>query len=116
MRHIRLDNAGENKDLQNKCNESNDLNNIKFKFTPRDTPQYNGKIERKFQTIYNRVRANCEAAGLTKKLRNKSWAEAFVTAVDVENLLVSSNHDKTSYKEFFDQQRKRVLWGQCASR
>ena len=93
VRCVRLDNAGENKDLQNKCAEGNDLNNVKFEFTPRDTPQYNGKIKRKFQTVYNRVRANCEAAGLTKKLRNKPWAEAFVTAVDVENLLVLSNHD-----------------------
>ena len=52
---IRLDNAGENRDLQNKCGDSKDLNDIKFEFTPRDTPQYNGKIERKFQTICNRV-------------------------------------------------------------
>ena len=37
-------------------------------------------------------------------MRNKPWAEAFVTAVDVENLLVSSNHNNTSYKEFFDKE------------
>ena len=105
VKFIQLDNAGENKDLKNKCEKSKDLHDIKFEFTPRNTPQYNGKIERKFQTIYSRVRANCEAAGLTKKLRNQLWAEAFVTAVDVENLLVSDNHEDTSDKNFFDKER-----------
>jgi hypothetical protein len=44
---------------------------------------------------------NYNAAGLTKKLRDKLWGEACITAIDVENLLVSSNHDDPSYREFY---------------
>ena len=99
VKFIRLDNAGENRDLQKKCEQSQDLNDITFEFTPRDAPQFNGKIERKFATMWNRVRANYQAAKLTQKLRNKLWAEACVTAIDIENLLVSASHDEPSYRD-----------------
>ena len=61
------DDAGENVALRKLCKNADDqlFRKIKFEFTPRDTPQHNDKMERKFQTIHNRVRANCEAAGLT---------------------------------------------------
>jgi hypothetical protein len=76
-------------------------NAIQFEFTARNSPEFNGKIERKFAIIFGRIRVNYNAAGLTKKLRNKLWGEACMTAIDVENLLVSSNHDDPSYREFY---------------
>jgi hypothetical protein len=47
VKFIRCDNAGENKDLHNKCKESNDLTDVKFEFTVQDSPQFNSKAEQK---------------------------------------------------------------------
>ena len=102
VQQIRLDNAGENLDLQNKCKDSKDLLDTKFEFTPRDSPEYNGKIERKFAVLYGRIRAVLNAAYLTQKLRNKLWGEAVMTVTDIENLLVSRGHTEPSYREFFE--------------
>ena len=49
IKYIRCDNAGENKELQKKCLQTQDLCGIQFEFTSRDSPQFNGKIERKLQ-------------------------------------------------------------------
>ena len=101
VKFIRCDNAGENQDLQTKVEQSNDLMDIQFEFTARDNPQPNGKIERKFATVFARARANFEAAKLSRELRNKLWAEACSTAIDIENLIVSAKHNNPSYREFF---------------
>ena len=110
VKFIRCDNAGENKDLMNKCKASKDLHDIDFEFTARDSPQFNGKIERKFATIFERIRVNFEAAQIEKKLRNKLWAEAAITAIDVENLVVSASHEDPSYREMF---QKDIPRGEC---
>ena len=97
VKFIRCDNAGENKDLQEKCMQSKDLNDIKFEYTPRDAPQYNGRIERKFAVIYSRMRVNFEAAKINKEFRRKLWGEACMAAIDVENALVSKSKDCLLY-------------------
>ena len=51
--------------------------------------------------IFSRMRANFEAAKIDMKLRRKLWGEACMTAIDIENLLVSSGHDEPSYREFY---------------
>jgi hypothetical protein len=84
VKTIRCDNAGENKDLENKCIKDDKLCNIQFEYTPRDSPQYNGKVERKIAVLTGRVRSMLTAAGLPDKLRPKLWAEAARTATDVE--------------------------------
>jgi hypothetical protein len=40
----------------------------KFEFTAPDSPQQNGKIERKFATLYGRVRAILNGAEFTANL------------------------------------------------
>ena len=60
--------------MKTKVEQSNDLNDITFEFTARDNPQPNGKIEKRFDIIFNRVRANFGAAKLSRALRNKLWA------------------------------------------
>ena len=101
VKYIRCDNAGENRDLKTKCEQSKDLNDIEFEFTARDSPQFNGKIERKFATLFGRMRALFKAAKLTQKLKNKLWGEAAMTVTDLENLLLSRNHAEPSHREFF---------------
>src|SRR5512137_2282570 len=56
------------------------------------------------------MRMNYVAAGLTMKLKTKLWGEACMAAIDVENLLVSSNHDDPSYREFY---KKDVSHPEC---
>ena len=50
IQNIRCDGAGENKTLKEKCKGTTGLAHIEFEFTPRDTPQYNGTVERAFAT------------------------------------------------------------------
>ena len=48
---------------------------VKLEFTGPDTPQYNGKIERRFATLYGRVRAILNEAKVPEEMRNKLWAK-----------------------------------------
>jgi Reverse transcriptase (RNA-dependent DNA polymerase) len=102
VKFIRCDNAGENVDLKNKCQQTTDLNDIEFEFTARDSPQFNGRIERKFATLTGRVRAMLNAAKLTQELRNQLWCEAASTATDIENLLVKRNQEESPRLKFFE--------------
>ena len=53
-RKIRLDNAGENKSLEEILKGKG--SNLKFEYTPVEGPEYNGVVERDFVTMYGRVR------------------------------------------------------------
>ena len=52
---IHCDNAGENKRLE--ADSKRDRYNLKFEYTAPDTPQQNSRVERKFATLYRRVRS-----------------------------------------------------------
>ena len=64
---LRCDNAGENLMTEVACMEAG--LGIEMEYTAVNTPQQNGRVERKFQTLYGRVRAMLNGARLTKKLR-----------------------------------------------
>jgi hypothetical protein len=65
---IRCDNSEENKDIQQAIILIPKIK-VKFEFTAPDTPQQNGKIERKFATLYGKVRATLNEAEFTWPLR-----------------------------------------------
>jgi hypothetical protein len=75
--------------------EDTDFNPI-FEFTAPYTPQQNGKIERKFATLWGKVRAMLNAAKLPWNLRNRLWAQCANLATRLENILVNNN--TTPYK------------------
>jgi hypothetical protein len=75
-KYIRCDNAGENKILEKAIKDDPHLPTVKFEFTPRESPQYNGRCERKFAFLWNGVRAVLNSAKLPKHLRDGLWAEA----------------------------------------
>ena len=52
---IRCDNAGENKKMDDACIEQR--MGIKFEYTAVGTHQQNGRVERKFSTLYGRIRS-----------------------------------------------------------
>ena len=53
---------GENKSFEKLC-ESKGLG-INFEYTGPGSPQYNGRVERKFATLYGRTRAMLNSAKL----------------------------------------------------
>jgi hypothetical protein len=62
VKFLRLGDAGENFALEKLCKQQNV--NVKFEFLGPRTPQRNGKVERKFQTLYGRIRAMFNDAGI----------------------------------------------------
>jgi hypothetical protein len=97
IKYIRCDNAGENVSLENLLKKDPNLNTISFEYTPRDSPQYNGKVERKIAILTGRVRSLLTAAGLSDDLRGKLWAEAASFASDIENLLLSKTYGSSPF-------------------
>ena len=81
---IRSDNAGENISLEKEC-EKYHLG-IKFEYTSRSTPQHNGVVERKYQTLYNRLRATMNEDGFEDKMRYDLWAECALCVTILENI------------------------------
>jgi hypothetical protein len=96
VKNVRCDNAGENKKFQKLC-EKIGLP-INFEYTGPGSPQFNGPVERKFATLYGKVRAMLNAANLPLAIRNGIWAEAASTASDLENALVSATKETPAYQ------------------
>ena len=83
VKYIRCDNAGENMSLQKECEKK--MMGIMFEFTGPGSPQYNGRVERKFATLYGKVRTILNEAQLTSDLRRGLWAEACNFVTDLIN-------------------------------
>ena len=104
VKQLRCDNAGENIKAQEEA-EKQGLG-LEFEFTAPDTPQQNGRVERKFATLYGRVRAMLNRAQVTPNMRSKLWAEAAKSAEDVENLSVAPGESEPPHKQFFGEDAK----------
>ena len=94
---IRCDNAGENKLLQQTLKTSKwKLGNIKFEFTAARTPQQNARVEKGFETIYNRGRASMIAANVPLSKRYILAKDCFNTMVKLDGMSIIkyNNNDK----------------------
>ena len=69
VKHIRLDNSGENRSLQKECEKQN--LGIIFEFTAPGTPQQNSVVERKIPTLMGRSRAMMIEAGFSQQDKRK---------------------------------------------
>jgi hypothetical protein len=87
VKHVRLDNAGENKKLKARSNSADWKLNIDFEFTARDTLQQNHLAELAFAVLANRGRATMHAANAPLEMRCKVFREAFQTATLVDGLM-----------------------------
>ena len=65
VEHIRCNNAGENRALEDECIEK-DLGII-FEYTAPGTPQQNGVVEMAFATMLGKTRAIMNGAGFDEK-------------------------------------------------
>jgi hypothetical protein len=99
VKTIRCDDAGENKVLETLCIK--EQLGIHFEYTGPGTPQYNGRVERKFATLYGRVRTMLNAAKLTKDLRRGVWAECAKMASDIEDMVVTTSKPVAAFNQFY---------------
>ncbi len=104
VKKIRCDNAGENTSFE-KLAKAERLG-LQFEYTARKTPQQNGRVERKFATLYGRVRSMLNGSKLPKDIRDKLWAECAATATHVENLIVTPNKTTPAYEQFYGEESK----------
>ena len=74
--------------------------NINFEFTAPYTPEMNGKIERKFATLYGKARSMLNAAKLPNHLKKGLWAQCAQTASKLENIIVSNEDEKSPAEQF----------------
>jgi hypothetical protein len=96
---IRCDNAPENKQLETGCKR--DKMGIQFEYTAPGTPQQDGISERKFATLFGRVRTMNTVAGLQSDLRHQLWVEAANGATDLDCILLRKMGDLTPDMLFY---------------
>ena len=96
---IRCDNAGENKQFERDCKKEG--LGLTFEYTAPGTPQQNGRVERKFTTLFGRVRAMLKGSGIENPVRNRLFAEAGNTATELDGILVRGNKECSAFHQFF---------------
>ena len=97
---IRSDNAPEHIELQKDIMEHPTLS-AKFEFTAPNSPQQNGRIERKFATLNGKCRAMLNAAEFNKEIRHKMWAYCAYHATLLDNILIRKDTKETPWKMFY---------------
>jgi len=99
LEHIRCDNAGENRVLEDLCIEK-DLGII-FEYTAPGTPQQNGVVERAFAKMLGKTRAIMNGAGFDEKKRHLFWTEATNTVTHLENIMIRKRMTCTPHYLFY---------------
>ena len=74
------------------------LDNRLSQFT--NSPQFNGRIERKFATLYGKTRATLNGAEVSDKMRSKLWAEAANNSTETEMVLCRDG-ETSPYEKFY---------------
>jgi hypothetical protein len=104
VKFIRCDNAGKNMTMKNDPEIKSF--GIKFELLGPRTPQSNGKVERKFQTIYGRIRAMLNGADLEGELRNKIWAECVMSVTHLSSIISTKSSFKSPFELFYGEKPK----------
>jgi hypothetical protein len=91
---LRMDNAGENKLLQQRCESKDWQFAMKYEYTGRDTPQHNHMAELGFVTLGNKGRALMVRANIPMNKRYLLFREAFKTVTDLDSLVVTTVETK----------------------
>ena len=107
MKIIWCDNTWETVAFQKEA-ENEDLGLV-FEYIAPDTPQQNGRVERKFQTLYGRVRAMLYGVGLDISKIKKLWAEAAATVTELDGFIVWGNETRSAFQKIFGKGKKRIV-------
>ena len=97
VRKYRCDNAPEHYTFQTLA-KSKFKTHKTFQFTAPHTPEHNGRVERKYATLFGKVRAMLNEALLPPYLRNLLWARAASCASKIENIIVNQETDKSPHE------------------
>jgi hypothetical protein len=84
VKYIRCNDSGKNKAVFESCQAQG--YGVKLEFSGPRTPEQNGKVKRKFQTFFGRIRAMLNSAGLKDHLRSGVWAECAMTVTYLSNI------------------------------
>ena len=98
IKYICIDGRGENVAIE-KMVESK--GGITIKKTPPHTPQYNGRIERRFPIIISMAMAMLWAAGFIKQVKNKLFGFAVETAIFLHDIAPRARSKKSAYKLWY---------------
>jgi hypothetical protein len=118
---LRVDNAGENKLLQQRCESKDWQFAINYEYTGRDTPHHNHMAELRFATLGNKGRALKVRANIPMNKRYLLFREAFKTATDLDSLVVTTVGTKksTRHEHFYGKNRKWMkflrTWGEAGT-
>jgi hypothetical protein len=114
VEYIRYDSSGENNLFQTAANVHPHMH-VKFEYTAQGNPQQNGKIERKFATLYGKNRAMLNAAKFDWPSRHKMWAYSANQATDLANIIVQPEHKATAYELFYEWMDSLHKFGEITS-
>ena len=90
VKYLRMDGGGENVAVKQLCNTKG----VEVEQTPPYTPQYNGRIERRFPIIISMAMALLWAAGFVKEIKNKLFPQAVETAAFLHDLAPTARNSK----------------------
>jgi len=107
VKFIRCDNSGENRVLQKEC-DKNGLG-IEFEFTAPNTPQQNGRVERKFATFWGRMRAMMAGGDFSLSMKQLLWCEAANTTTDFDNFNATEGSSLGSAIKFWGKRYKSLI-------
>ena len=87
VQYLRYNNAGKHIGrLQELCAD----NEITMEFTATNTPQQNGRVEKKIHTIWQRAMVSMVLANMNKESKLHFWAEAVAMSDLLENLTLKN--------------------------
>jgi transposase InsO family protein len=107
VRFIRCDNSGKNMTIKNDPEIKSF--GIKFEFSGPRTPQRNGKVERKFQTMYGRIWAMLNGANLEGELRDKIWAECVMSVTYLSNIISTKSNLKSQFELLYGEKQHNTI-------
>ena len=107
VHYLHCDNAGENIDIE-RIYEHEGMG-MEFKYTAQGIPQQNGNVEWKFTTLFNLVCAMVNSGKFSTFLRNGLWAKAAITAILLENNLISPNRELSPFQHLLGKGKGIIL-------
>ena len=106
VEYIRCDNAGEHQTkLQGYCHEEG----ITLEYTSPNTPQQNGRVEKKIHVLWQRAMTMMVQANFTKEAQTKFWAEAVSCSNYLENLTIKKGRDKPAIESWTGKSQKKLM-------
>ena len=99
---MRMDGGGENEAIKLLCK----LNGASVELTPPYTPQYNGKIERRFAVLISIGMCLLWNAKFTKEVKQKLWPQAIETASLLHEIAPTKDGEASIYEKWHGKESK----------